>query len=105
MTQLPPPRHIERVLRQIDRLARQQGAVISCINSLMELLMPGMTELSAKIAELRQAITDDQTSDQAVVDRLDQVIADLKAGADTQAAIDALEEAKAQIAPVSSPNT
>lgn len=66
--------------------------------------MAGNQELNDKIAELRQAVVDDQASDQAVVTRLDQIIADLQANADTSAAIAALEEVKTQITTVTSSN-
>jgi hypothetical protein len=67
--------------------------------------MPGQAELVAELAAVKQAVVDDQASDQAVVNQLDQVIADLKAGADTGATIAALEDIKSQISTVSSPNT
>lgn len=105
MTQLPAPRHTTRALHRLEQLVRQQEAVISCINSLMEFLMALNPEVAAEIAALKQAVIDDQTSDQAVVDTLDGIIADLKAGADPAATIAALEDVKAQITPVTSPNS
>ncbi len=64
--------------------------------------MAGQAELAAEIAALKQAVADDQAADQAVVDSLDAVIAQLRADGDTTAAIAALEEVKASISTVSS---
>ncbi len=64
--------------------------------------MAGQAELAAEIATLKQAVADDQAADQAVVDSLDAVIAQLKADGDTTAAIASLEEVKASISTVSS---
>ncbi len=102
MTQLPPNHQIDRELRHLERMARQQATVIAWINSIMEFLMANAADLAAEIASLKQAVADDQASDQAVVDQLDQTIADLKAGGDTSATIAALEDIKAQIKPVTS---
>jgi hypothetical protein len=102
MTQLPENRRIERKLRQLERLARNQATVIACINSLMELLMADNAAALTTIAELRQAIVDDQTSDQAVVDRLDAALEAAIVNADTQPLIDAINEAKSQIVPATS---
>lgn len=104
MTELPPPRRIYRKLDRLERLLRRQASVIACITSLMELLMPGQSEALTEVASLRQAIVDDQASDQAVVDKLDAAIAQAKADGDTTALIAAVQEAKAQISAVTSPN-
>lgn len=61
--------------------------------------------VTAKIAELKQAVIDDQASDQAVVSTLDGIIAGLKAGANPAETIAALEDVKAQITTVTSANS
>ncbi len=104
MTQLPPHRHTHRLIESITRIARRQGTVILGINTFMGVLLADNAALEAKIKELDAAVAADQASDQAIVDQLDQVIADLKASGDTQAAIDALSEIQNKITTVSSPN-
>ncbi len=104
MTQLPENKRIDRRLHRIEHLLRQQGAVISCITSLLEILMANKEDAIAEVGKLRQAIVDDQASDQGVVDKLDAIIAQLQAGADTSDIIAAVQEAQAQIKTVSSPN-
>lgn len=104
MTQLPENLEIEHRLHRLEELLGRQASLIACITFLTELLMPGQAEALTTIAELRQAIVDDQTSDQAVVTKLDAALAAAVANADTQPLIDAIREAKAQIVPVTSPN-
>jgi hypothetical protein len=86
-------------------LVRQQEAAISCITSFAGFLMAIDPQVAAEIATLKQAVIDDQASDQAVVNTLDGIIADLKAGANPADTIAALEDVKAQITPVTSTNT
>ncbi len=81
------------------------GAVIPLLSSLVEFLMATQADLMAEIATLKQAVVDDQAADQAVVDSLDAVIAQLKADGDTTAAIAALEEIKAEIKTVTTGTT
>jgi hypothetical protein len=104
MTQLPAPRHTNRSIHRLDQLVRQQEAALSCITSFSEFLMAIDPQVAAELATLKQAVIDDQTGDQAVVDALDATIADLKAGANPADTIAALEDIKAQIAPVNSAN-
>ncbi len=105
MTQLPKPRRTTLAIHQLEASLRQQAAVIACITSLMELLMAIDPQVAAEIAGLKQAVIDDQASDQAVVSTLDGIISDLKAGQNPADTIAALEDVKAQIAPVTSANT
>jgi hypothetical protein len=105
MTQLPAPRHTNRSIHRLDQLVRQQEAAISCITSFTEFLMAIDPQVAAELATLKQAVVDDQTSDQAVVNTLDGVIADLKAGQNPADTIAALEDIKAQIVPVTSANS
>jgi hypothetical protein len=102
MTQLPENKRIERKLHRLEKLVREQSSVISCITSLMEILMANQQDALGTVAELRQAIVDDQASDQAVVDRLDAALAEAAVNADTQPLIDAIKEAQSQIVPATS---
>ncbi len=102
MTQLPEHHRIDRKLQRIEARLRQHGAVLSCIKSLVEIQMADNAAALVEVAGLRQAIIDDQASDQAVVDGLDAALAAAVKNADTQPLIDAILEAKAQIKPVTS---
>jgi len=102
MTQLPEHRRTQRKLDHLEHSLRQQGAVISCIHSLTGFLMADNAAALATIAELRQAIVDDQTSDQAIVTALDAALDAAIVNADTQPLINAINEAKSQIVPVTS---
>jgi len=107
MTTLPvdTQRRVERSIRRVERLATTQSQLLTFLSSLVELIMPTNDELLAEIADLKQAVVDDQTSDQAVVTKLDGIIADLKAGSlDGTAIAAALADVKAAIAPVTSTN-
>lgn len=104
MTQLPKPRRTLKHLHRLDELVAQQGTLLACINTLMGAVMAIDPQVAAEIATLKQAVIDDQKSDQAVVDTLDSIIADLRAGQSPADTIAALEDVKAQIAPVTSPN-
>ncbi len=105
MTTLPEPIHIYRHTRHIERIARRQETVLSCITILIGTLMADNNDLMNEIAKLNDAVAADQASDQAVVDQLDQIIADLKASGDTSAAIAAIQDVQKSITSVSSPNT
>ncbi len=102
MTQLPPHHRTDRVIRRIERQIRQMGTVIPLIISFTEFLMATQADLMAEIATLQQAVAADQAADQAVVDQLDAIIAQLKIDGDTTAAIAALEDVRASISTVSS---
>lgn len=104
MTELPKPLRTTQAIHDLDFVLRQQAAVIACITSLMEFLMAIDPQVAAQIATLKQAVVDDQASDQAVVNTLDQIIADLKAGANPADTIAALQDVQAQITAVTSPN-
>ncbi len=104
MTQLPENKRVDRKIHQLEKLVRQQGAAFPWLTSIMEFLMASQQDLLDKIAELKKAIADDQTSDQTIVNTLDAKIAELTAAGDTSGAIAALEEARASITSVSSPN-
>jgi PleD family two-component response regulator len=105
MTQLPAPRETNRSMHRLEQLVRQQEAAISCITSFSEFLMAIDPQVAAEIATLKQAVVDDQASDQAVVSTLDGIIADLKAGSNPADVIAALQDVKAQITTVTSANT
>ncbi len=104
MTQLPENHRINQHLRHLERMARERESVISRILQLTELLMSGQAEAAAELALLRQAIADDQASDQAVVDKLDAALEQAKADGDTTNLIAAIQEAKAAITGVTSKN-
>lgn len=105
MTQLPEPRRTNKHLDKLERLLHRQKVIFSCITPFMELLVANQADLDAELAKTKQAVVDDQTGDQSVVDGLDKIIADLKAGGDTSAAIAALQDIQAQIRPVTSTST
>lgn len=70
----------------------------------MESLVATQQDLANELDSLRQAIIDDQATDQQAVDALEKNVADLKAqiaaGADTSATIAQIEAIKALIKPV-----
>jgi len=105
MTTLPADTQalVDLRLQRVQRLAALQSSLFSFLHSLSELLMATNAELLQQIADLKQAVVDDQTSDQAVVTRLDELIAQQAAGAIDGAGIAAaLADVKAQIVPVTS---
>src|SRR5262245_38815623 len=123
MTQLSQrtQRRVERRVKHIETLVLLNSTIIklatiasdvsiSLLKELLTMAQKTQQELLDEIAILKQAITDDQTADQAVVTGLDGVVAQLRArvaeleaaGIDTEAIFAALEDAKAGIAGVSS---
>ncbi len=105
MTQLPQHRHTDRLIRRIESDVRHMGAVIPLLISFGEFLMANQQDLLNEIAGLKQAVVDDQAADQAVVDALDKIIADLQASGDTSAAIAAIQDVQAQIKTVTTGTT
>lgn len=105
MTQLPPHHHTDRIVRRIERHLEQNQGAITLVTQLMEFIMANTQDALNEVAKLKQAIVDDQASDQAVVDSLDVVIEQLKAGADTSTIIAAIQDAQSAITAVKSPNT
>ncbi len=106
MTQLPPHHHTQRLIERTGRSIEREGSLISLGISLMEFLMASNADTQAEYAKTKQAIIDDQVSDQAVVDGLDQVITDLRAGSVPNDQIIAqLQALQAEIKPVTSTST
>ena len=93
---MPLSRTIKQDFHQLRRLVKRQ-------TSLLEIIMAGQKELADKIAELEQAITDDEAQDDANEAALNAVIVDLKAQLDaaqpidTQPIIDQLEAIKGRL--------
>jgi|SRR5881394_3498992 len=122
---LETQKQVEHLADRVQFLALFQQSIIAALVPLLKLskshphlaikfgefMAKTQQELVDEIASLKQAITDDSTSDQAVVTQLDQIITDLKAqvaagqSIDTDALFASLEDAKTAISTVTSSNS
>jgi hypothetical protein len=105
---------IRRLFSHLEEAAHKHGIEIASVQSLteyftgfftqsLERIMADAKDLNAKIAELKQAVADDEAADDANEARLEAVIADLEAklaavpAADFQSQIDELNAIKASL--------
>lgn len=104
---------VDTALRRVDNAVRRQAAVLACISSFMELLMPNQQDLINEIEGLKQAIIEDEAADQAkaesdaaAIGQLNETIealeAQLAAGNDTQPLIDKIRAARDLLKPPTS---
>jgi predicted RNase H-like nuclease (RuvC/YqgF family) len=74
--------HIRRSLARMERIIERQKSLFSLLQTILEMCMKTPAEYAAELETLKTAIADDQAGDQAIVDRLDEVIVQLKAKID-----------------------